>query len=386
MENKPKTGEEIAAEAIQRITTRINSFPRSKVHLVGKRENIAPFTRVGDTIKHKSLLGATTGAIVGGIISSSPYILAGFLGPFGAAARIGFMLFEASRSLNTKTSQTREPDWAEKAAEATRKFVDNCLSGEDGYITQGSNSIFINGKPAAFAGLNNSINCNNHSLKVIASGSETVFLHNQSAAREGDCTSCGAKIMTGSPNVFIGSGNAIVTDIEEEFSPREKALLVAIEMSSPPSISSMRKGLGKIQLGLNDIKAEAKNFIKSELSTEKLNLAKINDKKRMTLKNNSKRGKKREHEVKRELLKEGYNILGSQVSVKTEYSRRVIDHMVKKDDIISAIEVKSGNAKRSSLQILKDNSMAKTGAKVIGKNAPDNLKNKVITIETTVRN
>ncbi|TNH05572.1 hypothetical protein [Testudinibacter sp. TR-2022] len=160
---------------------------------------------------------------------------------------------------------------------------------------------------------------------------------------------------------------------------------MAIEMSSPPSISSMRKGLRKIQLGLNDIKAEAKNFIKSELSTEKLNLAKINNKKRMTLKNNSKRGKKREHEVKRELLKEGYNILGSQVSVKTEYSRRVIDHMVKKDDIISAIEVKSGNAKRSSLQILKDNSMANTGAKIIGKNAPENLKNKVITIETTVR-
>ncbi|SMB87955.1 Zn-binding Pro-Ala-Ala-Arg (PAAR) domain-containing protein, incolved in TypeVI secretion [Pasteurella testudinis DSM 23072] len=246
-------GEQLAADAVQRITARINNFPRSQVRLVGAREVVEPAARVGDKIKHKSLLGAIAGAVVGGIVASAPYILVGFLGPFGAAARISMMLYDISQSLNTNTSQISEPSWAEQATEATSRFIDSCLSGEDGYITQGSGSIFINGKPAAFASLENAISCNDHSLKIIASGSETVSMHNQPAARKGDQTSCGAKIITASPNVFIGSGTATVADIAEDFSPREKVLIAGIEMFSPPSVRSIRKGLGKIRLGILDI-------------------------------------------------------------------------------------------------------------------------------------
>ena len=105
------------------------------------------------------------------------------------------------------------------------------------------------------------------------------------------------------------------------------------------------------------------------------------------LKKNRKDGLRREAEVKQELLDEGYDVIGSQVSVKTEHTRRIIDHMVKDGDgVIKAVEVKNGGATRNATQILKDDSMAKEGAEIIGKNAPKDLKGQTIKINTEVRN
>ncbi|MGO3183429.1 MAG: hypothetical protein ACTIJ9_11410 [Aequorivita sp.] len=113
----------------------------------------------------------------------------------------------------------------------------------------------------------------------------------------------------------------------------------------------------------------------------------IKAKKKAQLKTNRTNGLLRELEVKQELIDEGFDVIGSQVSVKTKYTRRIVDHMVKDGSgNVKAIEVKNGGASRNSTQILKDNSMANDGGTVIGKNAPIDLKGKTIKINTEVRN
>ena len=112
------------------------------------------------------------------------------------------------------------------------------------------------------------------------------------------------------------------------------------------------------------------------------------NRKAQQLKKNNTNGKKRESEVKNELLAEGHEVIGSQVSVKTDHTRRVVDHLIIDKDTkeLVAVEVKSGNATRNATQILKDDSMASKGGKIIGKNAPEKLLNKTKTIKTIIRN
>ncbi len=114
----------------------------------------------------------------------------------------------------------------------------------------------------------------------------------------------------------------------------------------------------------------------------------IKSKKRAQLKKNNSNGKKRELEVKKELEQQGHKVVGSQVSVKTKHTRRVIDHLIIDKDTgeYKAIEVKSGNAKRNASQVLKDNSMEKEGAEFIGKNCPKELKGKNMKVTTEVVN
>lgn len=79
--------------------------------------------------------------------------------------------------------------------------------------------------------------------------------------------------------------------------------------------------------------------------------------------------------------------MGSQVSVKTPETRRVVDHLIKDGGTgeIKAIEVKSGNAVRSASQIAKDNAMENVGGEIIGKNAPSDLLGKTMKIGTEIR-
>ncbi len=106
------------------------------------------------------------------------------------------------------------------------------------------------------------------------------------------------------------------------------------------------------------------------------------------LKKNKAQGKKREAEVKNELEAEGHEVLGSEVTIKTPESNRRVDHLIRdgKTGEIRAIEVKSGNATRSTSQIAKDNAMQGQGGTIIGKNAPDSLQGQTIKIPTEVRN
>ena len=105
-----------------------------------------------------------------------------------------------------------------------------------------------------------------------------------------------------------------------------------------------------------------------------------------TLAENKKAGAEAEKLAKIDLEKEGNEILGSQVSVRTSEGIRRIDHLIRDSSgNIKAVEVKSGNAKRNSSQIKKDTLMEIEGGVIIGKNAPENLKGKLIKIPTIER-
>jgi hypothetical protein len=110
-------------------------------------------------------------------------------------------------------------------------------------------------------------------------------------------------------------------------------------------------------------------------------------KKAQTLKDNRKNGKRREDEVKKELEAEGHEVVGSQVTVKTPKTNRVIDHVIKEKGTGAhkAIEVKAGGAKRSRQQIEKDNAMEHQGGTFVGKNAPPHLQGQTLKIKTEVR-
>jgi RHS repeat-associated protein len=76
-----------------------------------------------------------------------------------------------------------------------------------GAISAGSGNVFINSKPAARALLDIAL-CSTHAPvpSLIAQGSATVFINGKPMARVSDPLSCGAKIASGSPNVFAGGG------------------------------------------------------------------------------------------------------------------------------------------------------------------------------------
>ncbi|WP_424410582.1 PAAR domain-containing protein [Pasteurella sp. PK-2025] len=129
----------------------------------------------------------------------------------------------------------------------------------------GNPSVLANGKPIATTLIPNAIACNNRDLQMIAEGSESAFVADKNIARKGDKTTCGAIIQTGSPNVFIGLGKAQVAKIADDLSFVEKTLLVAVDMGFPPSKKTMKNGLGKIRLGIDEFsKGIKKSIVKSK--------------------------------------------------------------------------------------------------------------------------
>ena len=210
-----------------------------------------PAARVDDPIKHKSFLGAIGGALVGGAISYGPYFLCGFLGPLAPAARLMLTVVEL-------TQDSEEPSLAEIAAEKTQKFIDDCFPEPDGKIIKGSPNVSVNKKPLAFATPDGAdqtptILCDDHNLKTIAQGSESVFVNGFPVARKGDGTKCSAKISGGSPNVSIGSGQGTYAEMESEFNLAQTALVFIIESGGVPTRGG--KGL------LKALKTAGKNIV-----------------------------------------------------------------------------------------------------------------------------
>ncbi|WP_424407511.1 PAAR domain-containing protein [Pasteurella sp. PK-2025] len=103
----------------------------------------------------------------------------------------------------------------------------------------------LHSKPLAMVDLALSVACTRHSPEQkIAQGSETVFVHNKAVARKGDKTECSATIAEGSPNVFIGSGQATYLEMKSEFTGAQQALFFAVEFLVPPT-ALLIKGIGK---------------------------------------------------------------------------------------------------------------------------------------------
>lgn len=65
----------------------------------------------------------------------------------------------------------------------------------------GTNTVLINGRPAAVVG--DTLMCN-AGIDIINTGSSTVFIGGRPAARMGDKTAHGGQITTGASNVIIG--------------------------------------------------------------------------------------------------------------------------------------------------------------------------------------
>ena len=107
--------------------------------------------------------------------------------------------------------------------------------------------------------------------------------------------------------------------------------------------------LGKLKNAWKGIFGKKKSL--SELSENA-----IKKQKAKQLKTNKNSGTNREIEVKDELIKEGHEVKGSQVSVKTKFTRRIVDHLIKEKGTgkIKAVEVKRGKATRNSMQVIKD--------------------------------
>ncbi len=78
------------------------------------------------------------------------------------------------------------------------------LSSHGGIIISGASTVFINGCPAAVTGLSVATCATTHVAAPVASGSCQVFIQGCPAVRAGDVTGCGALIVSGSGNVFIG--------------------------------------------------------------------------------------------------------------------------------------------------------------------------------------
>lgn len=101
-------------------------------------------------------------------------------------------------------------------------------SHDAGQINSGSGNVFVNGRAAARAHVDTAV-CTQHGSapQILAQGSDSVRINGQPAARVGDRTVCDGKISAGSANVFIGGG----TDTTDPINPEvpewlERAVLV----------------------------------------------------------------------------------------------------------------------------------------------------------------
>ena len=74
-----------------------------------------------------------------------------------------------------------------------------------GALITGSPNVFINSRPAATTIISVGPCAKEKGLPMpVATGSSTVVINNQKAARIGDKLICGAKLTTGSSDVIIG--------------------------------------------------------------------------------------------------------------------------------------------------------------------------------------
>uniref|UniRef100_UPI00359F21DE PAAR domain-containing protein n=1 Tax=Glaesserella sp. TaxID=2094731 RepID=UPI00359F21DE len=231
-------------DIVARITQNINAFQYSKVHITGPLEVVTPAARVGDIINHTSFWSALAGAVVGAIVTAGIFAIAaagvaavgitgGLAGPIVAVAVGALATFALSGGIS-------------QISGAVAKYVDEAIGGDpSGPIIKGSADVYVNGKPLAMADFAESVGCTRHSPPPkIAQGSETVSVNNKPVARKGDKTECSATIAEGSPNVFIGSGQATYVEMKSEFTAFQRALLFAVEFVIPPT-AIFGKGLAK---------------------------------------------------------------------------------------------------------------------------------------------
>jgi len=286
---------------------------------------------------------------------------------------------------------------------------------QTGVIGTGSPNVKIGNQWAARAVLDTSLSCHGlyglHHFPLlppvpIAEGAELVAINGMPAARVNNKLVCGAVINHGQANVLIGGPTVrLLSVISFEEFLHDMFELVGLgyyyaswplsklmgDYIFGPIYNQLGKWGDELGPGWRDIFQGS--FTLAMITGGSLLARRSGGKvpaqrsKKDILAANKKRGAAREREVGQELRREGHEVLGSQVTVKTSQTNRVIDHLIRDRNTgeIRAIEVKSGNADRTPTQIRKDNAMANEGATVIGKNAPDWLQGQKLKIPTEVR-
>ncbi|WP_309475492.1 PAAR domain-containing protein [Pseudomonas putida] len=177
----------------------------------------AAAARLDDPIEHSSALGGLLAGLAigaGAVLIGIAVIGAGGLGAVALAAMVG-------------------------AGAATGAGIGQLIGSlsfacsETGQIRSRSSNVYINGKPAARAHLDNA-ECSDHpgGPKILAQGSDSVYINGQPAARVGDRTVCDAKISAGSPNVCIGGGTATTDAIDPEIPVWPERAVMALGLAS----------------------------------------------------------------------------------------------------------------------------------------------------------
>ncbi|WP_174518552.1 PAAR domain-containing protein, partial [Pseudomonas syringae group genomosp. 3] len=147
--------------------------------------------RLHDGIEHTGALG---GLLAGAVIGIAMAVAGAAL--IVCTAGLGAILLGVVLSIGAGAAPAMGESWG--AARTT--------PAGDIMQTGCSPNVFINGRNAALA-TQTTAKCENHPAPIlIADGSTNVFINGHPAARKGDKVTCGAKIGTGSNNVFIGGG------------------------------------------------------------------------------------------------------------------------------------------------------------------------------------
>jgi len=182
--------------------------------------------RLNDPIAHTSTLGnlakmggsLIVGALVGAALTVAAVAAVGVvvgtggLG-FGAVLAIGFAVSAAMEATGLN----------EFIDHHVNRLIDEFIPPSiEGTIASGSPDVKTNSLPAARAaapGMQDVVACAMHGsgpARMIAQGSDNVFINDHPAARKGDRTTCDAVIAEGSGDVFIGGGTRTVREIEDE--------------------------------------------------------------------------------------------------------------------------------------------------------------------------
>lgn len=168
--------------------------------------------RTGDQIGHGiGMLGMLAGAVGGALVGMA--IVAGTVATGGVLAGVITATIIAGSVAGGATATHQ----IIKGVAGVSRLPDP----PTGFLAHGSHSVMINSLPAARATGDGSYACTggvgmywNHPVLpimgilpsgiLVAEGSKTVLFNNLPAARVGSVLTCGAKIVSGSPKVFIG--------------------------------------------------------------------------------------------------------------------------------------------------------------------------------------
>ncbi|NOT85821.1 MAG: hypothetical protein HOP02_13810, partial [Methylococcaceae bacterium] len=191
--------------------------------------------RIGDEISHtQAFAGFILGAIVGVLFLAAAAALMFVTG--GLAVFLICML--ASGLLAGLAPHMP----------AIGEAIGSMFKTTTGTITTGSFNVFTNTRNSAHVQRSIVACSKDYPVQMVAEGSTNVFINNCAAARIDDSITCGAKISSGSENVFIGGGRKPYLPIQSEVPEYLKSLVGKLFYYLEKA--TMFLGLSKLAMGL----------------------------------------------------------------------------------------------------------------------------------------